>query len=74
MKINFNEFIMTKNQYGRYSAGRTLIAGLKMLYAFNELRIKENVFDKKSNVRRILKSLGAFVDDKKVKEVFECVY
>ena len=31
MKINFNEFIMTKNQYGRYSAGRTLIAGLKML-------------------------------------------
>lgn len=74
MKINLDEFIMTKNHYGSYSAGRTLIAGLKILYAFNDLRIKEDVFDKKSNIRRILKTLGAFVDDKKVKEVFECIY
>lgn len=74
MKINLDEFIMTKNHYGSYSAGRTLIAGLKILYAFNDLRIKEDVFDKKSDIRRILKALGAFVDDKKVKEVFECIY
>lgn len=74
MKINLDEFIMTKNHYGGYSAGRTLIAGLKILYAFNDLRLKEDVFDKTSNIRRLLKALGAFVDDKKVKEVFECVY